>query len=98
MRDWVEQGHDALRPHTLALLDSPWSTRPMSVRGDPSVAAEQFVWLVIGAPLNRLSLRGAAHGYGAQRLQQFANQAVATLLSRYGRRRSPGSAIARESR
>src|SRR3954451_2700071 len=28
---------------------------------DASVAAEQFVWLVIGAPLNRLSLQGLGH-------------------------------------
>ncbi len=51
---------------------------------DPEIAAEQFVWLVIGAPLNRLSLRGPSHGYSAQRLQHIADEAVATFLSRYG--------------
>ncbi len=159
VRDWVEQGHDALRPHTLALRDSPdvgeglrrlatalqtgilsppviqmrrlvaaeadtfpdvaadyttrsWdrnlallaetltalTERDLLAIDDPRIAAEQFVWLVIGAPLNRLSLRGAEHGYGARRLQQVANQAVETFLSRYRRPRSPGSAIAGESR
>jgi TetR/AcrR family transcriptional repressor of mexJK operon len=52
---------------------------------DPEVAAEQFVWLVVGAPLNRLSLQGAAHGYSARRLQHIVHEAVATFLSRYGR-------------
>jgi hypothetical protein len=47
------------------------------------IAAEQFVWLVVGAPLNRLSLRGTSHGYPARRLQQIATEAVTTFLSRY---------------
>jgi TetR/AcrR family transcriptional repressor of mexJK operon len=50
----------------------------------PAVAAEQFVWLVIGAPLNELALRGTSHGYSAGRLEHVAEEAVATFLSRYG--------------
>ena len=145
VRDWVEQGFDALRPHTMALGDSTdvrkglhqlatvlqagilsppvlqmrrlvaaeadsfphvaayYGTRSwdhnlamlaesltvLTGKGllaidDPDVAAEQFVWLTIGAPLNRLSLRGASHGYTARRLQHTADEAVATFFSRYG--------------
>jgi TetR/AcrR family transcriptional repressor of mexJK operon len=150
VRDWVEQGYDALRPHTLALRDaanvrdglqrlaavlqagilSPpvlqmrtlvaaeadsfpdvaadyvtrsWdrnigmlaetltilTRRHLLVIDDPDGAAEQFVWLVVGAPLNRLSLRGIPHGYTARRLQYIANEAVATFLSRHGPDVSP---------
>lgn len=145
VRDWVDRGYDALRPHTLALRDatdvrdglhrlarvlqvgilSPpvlqmrtlvaaeadsfpdvaadyitrsWDRNVESLaetltaligRGllaidHPNIAAEQFVWLVVGAPLNRLSLRGTSHGNSPRRLQHIANEAVATFLSRYG--------------
>ncbi len=51
---------------------------------DPEIAAEQFVWLVVGPPLNRVTLRGTAHGYSPRRLQHIVEEAVATFLSRYG--------------
>jgi TetR/AcrR family transcriptional regulator, mexJK operon transcriptional repressor len=147
VRDWVDRGYDALRPHTLALRDctnvrdglrrladvlqlgilSPpvlqmrtlvaaeadsfpdvaadyvrrsWDRNQrllaqtlttVTGRGllaieHPDVAAEQFVWLVIGAPLNRLSLQATSRGYSTHRLQQVADEAVATFLSRYGPR------------
>jgi TetR/AcrR family transcriptional repressor of mexJK operon len=50
---------------------------------DVDLAAEQFVWLVIGAPLNRLSLRGPDHGDDAAHLSRIATEAVDTFLSRY---------------
>lgn len=145
VRDWVDQGYDALRPHTLALgeaadidgglrrlatvlqtaIVSPpvlkmrtlvaaesgafpgvasdyvgrsWDRNinqladvltTLADRGvlaidHPQVAAEQFVWLVIGAPLNRISLLGASHGGNAHQLEEIATEAVATFLSRYG--------------
>lgn len=144
VRDWVDQGYDALRPHALALLDSTsirdglhrlahalqagilsppvlqmrtlvaaeadafpdvasdyvtrsWdrnlallaqtlhalTERNLLAIDHSEIAAEQFVWLVVGAPLNRLSLRGTSHGYPARRLQQIATEAVTTFLSRY---------------
>ncbi len=144
VRDWVEQGHDALRPYTVALREatdvraglrqlatalqagllSPpvlqmraliaaesaqfpevaadylarsWdhnlgqlarALAALARRGllaveHPAVAAEQFVWLAVGAPLNQLSLRGAEPGYPAQRLRHLADEAVTTFLCRY---------------
>jgi TetR/AcrR family transcriptional repressor of mexJK operon len=144
VRDWVDRGYDAMRPHTQALQEaddaaaglrrlaavlqggilSPpvlqmrtlvaaeadrfpevaadyvtrsWERNVESLAGalqvldergllavdDPRVAAEQFVWLVVGAPLNRLSLRGAGHGDSPAELGEVADQAVATFLSRY---------------
>lgn len=49
--------------------------------GDPAVAAEQFTWMVVGAPLNRAS-------YGLTpaprtRLQAIAEEAVATFRGRW---------------
>jgi TetR/AcrR family transcriptional repressor of mexJK operon len=50
----------------------------------PRIAAEQFVWLAVGAPLNRLSLRGTAHSEDLAELAELAGQAVETFLSRHG--------------
>ena len=145
VRDWVDQGHDAMRPHVQALaqaeavragllrfagvlqegiLSAPvlqmrtlvaaeaeafpkvaadymarsWDRNMRLLAGafdtlnarrllaidDVDLAAEQFVWLAIAAPLNRLSLQGASHPYGERRLRAIAEQAVGTFLSRFG--------------
>jgi TetR/AcrR family transcriptional repressor of mexJK operon len=51
---------------------------------DATVAAEQFVWLVVGAPLNRLELTAGRDRYDADRLTRLAEEGVRTFLSRYG--------------
>jgi TetR/AcrR family transcriptional regulator, mexJK operon transcriptional repressor len=52
---------------------------------DPAeLAAEQFVWLVVGAPLNRLAL-GEPTDPDPARLRRVAEEAVTTFLARYGR-------------
>lgn len=144
VRDWVDQGHDALTRHARALLDTDeleqalrrlagvlqtgilsepvlkmralvaaeadthpavaadyvrrsWD-RNLSLLADtlttltqqrrlaaddPHLAAEQFLWLVIGAPLNRLELTAGTHGYSPQHLIRIAEEGVRTFLSRY---------------
>lgn len=145
VRDWVDRGNDAMRPHVQALLDAPdisdgllrlaqvmqagilsppvlqmrklvaaeaerfpdvaadylersWrrnqrmladALRDLAERGDlrvpdPDLAAEQLTWLAIAAPLNRLTLQGAAHPTPAAELAAIAREAVATFLSRFG--------------
>jgi TetR/AcrR family transcriptional repressor of mexJK operon len=145
VRDWVDRGYDAMRPHTTALAEtrqaregllglahvlqagllSPpvlqmrtliaaeahrfpdvaadYVTRSwtrnirmlaealsvLTARGllridDPGVAAEQLTWLVVAAPLNRLTLQAGAHPYGDDELKAVAAQGVATFMSRYG--------------
>jgi AcrR family transcriptional regulator len=145
VRDWVDRGYDAMRPHATALaqarqvrqgllglarvlqagLLSPpvlqmrtliaaeanrfpdvaadyvsrsWTRNirmladalgVLSSRGllqidDPDVAAEQLTWLVVAAPLNRLTLQAGAHPYTAEELDALAVQGIATFLSRYG--------------
>ena len=145
VRDWVDCGYDAMRPHTAALAEtrqaregllglahvlqagllSPpvlqmrtliaaeaqrfpdvaadYVTRSwtrnirmlaealsvLTARGllridDPGAAAEQLTWLVVAAPLNRLTLQAGAHPYGDDELKAVAAQGVATFMSRYG--------------
>jgi len=51
---------------------------------DADVAAEQFTWLVVAAPLNRLTLQAGTHPDSDHDLETVATEAVATFLSRYG--------------
>jgi TetR/AcrR family transcriptional repressor of mexJK operon len=51
---------------------------------DAAVAAEQFVWLVVGAPLNRLELTAGRDRYSPDQLAVLADEGVRTFLSRYG--------------
>ena len=51
---------------------------------DATVAAEQFVWLVVGAPLNRLELTAGRDRCDAEQLARLADEGVRTFLSRYG--------------
>lgn len=56
---------------------------------DAHIAAEQFTWLVLAAPLNRLTLQaGNASGTEGQ-LETTAVEAVSTFLSRYSSTRVP---------
>lgn len=145
VRDWVDRGHDAMRPHTSALrnatdaregllrlagvlhagvLGAPvlqmrtlvaaeaerfpdvaadyvarsWDRNQrllaealahLAAEGrlaieDADVAAEQFTWLVLGAPLNHLTLHPGAQPYDDHALETIAREAVATFLSRFG--------------
>jgi AcrR family transcriptional regulator len=145
VRDWVDRGYDAMRPHITALagtrqarqgllvlarvlqaallsppvlqmrtliaaeahrfpdvaadyLTRSWTRNiamlaealgALTARGllrtdDPGLAAEQLTWLVIAAPLNRLTLQAGAHPYTAAELESLATQGITTFLSRYG--------------
>jgi len=150
VRDWVDRGHDAMRPHTDALREatdpaeglrrlagvllagvlSPpvlgmraliaaqaerfpevaddyvthsWDRNQrmladalaaLAARGllrieSPAVAAEQFTWLVLAAPLNRLTLQ-PGRPPGDEAARRSAAEAVTTFLSRFG---PPGNLI-----
>jgi TetR/AcrR family transcriptional repressor of mexJK operon len=146
VRDWVDRGYEAMRPHATALagaedvrrgllqlarvLQGGLLSRPvlqmrtliaaeavrfpdvaadyvsrswdrnlqlladaidaLTGRGllqapDADLAAEQFTWLVVAAPLNRLTLQAGAHHCTEPELETLATEAVTTFLSRYGR-------------
>jgi AcrR family transcriptional regulator len=143
--DWVDQGYDAMRPHTDALLSAPdpiealqrlartiqagvlsppvlqmrslvtaeaarfpelaadYVTRSwdrnianladafaqLAERGTltarpAQVAAEQVTWLAVAVPLNRTTLDVTAPPYTRRDLDELADQAVTTFLSRFG--------------
>jgi TetR/AcrR family transcriptional repressor of mexJK operon len=147
VRNWVDRGYDAMRPHTRALLEAPdvregllalarvlhagvlsapvlqmrtlvaaeadrfpevaadyvarsWDRNQrmladalaeLAVRGRldverADVAAEQFTWLVLAAPLNRRTLQAGGQPSGREELEAVATEAVTTFLSRFGRR------------
>ena len=48
------------------------------------IAAEQFTWLVLAAPLNRLTLQAGHATITDAELDTTTTEAVATFLSRYG--------------
>ena len=51
---------------------------------DPLLAAQQFTWLAVAAPLNDQTLRGEDATREAAQLDAIANAAVDTFLARYG--------------
>jgi TetR/AcrR family transcriptional regulator, mexJK operon transcriptional repressor len=51
---------------------------------DTRLAAEQFTWLVLAAPLNRLTLSAGARPYDDDELDLIAREAVVTFLQRFG--------------
>ncbi|GAB3618216.1 TetR/AcrR family transcriptional regulator [Okibacterium endophyticum] len=154
VKDWVDQGRDAMRPHSEALREhtdirgrllrlarslqagvlstpviqmralvaaeaprfpevaSDYVTRSWNgnqlmlaeaftalgergdlVMPDPLLAAEQFTWLALAAPLNRLTLEGAGNRYPESQLETIAVEAVETFLSRFGRGGHTGSQL-----
>lgn len=80
--DYVERSwrrNTARLARTLTQLQG----RGMLQLPDAEMAAEQLIWLAIAAPMNEISLRGAGHSYGHDRLERVATEAVSTFLSRY---------------
>jgi TetR/AcrR family transcriptional repressor of mexJK operon len=72
--------HSAAPAEALSVL----TARGLLRIDDPGVAAEQLTWLVVAAPLNRLTLQAGAHPYGDHELKAVAAQGVTTFMSRYG--------------
>ena len=70
--------------HVLATALDVLAARGLLRIDDSDLAAEQLTWLVVAAPLNRLTLQAGAHPYSEDELEAVAAQGVATFLSRYG--------------
>ncbi|CAM3807100.1 TetR/AcrR family transcriptional regulator [Tsukamurella ocularis] len=86
--DYVRRSWDrnqALLAHALAHL----AGRGLLRIDDPAAAAEQFTWLALAAPLNRLTLTGGRTGGTQEESDAVADEAVTTFLARYA---PPGSA------
>lgn len=70
--------------HSLAEALDTLTARGLLHVEDPDLAAEQLTWLVVAAPLNRLTLQGGSHPYSEAELEAVAQEGIATFLSRYG--------------
>jgi AcrR family transcriptional regulator len=62
-----------------------WNDRGLLLLDDPTIAATQFNWLVMGDPVNRAMFFGAVHLSAAEQ-QRHLTQAVRVFLAAYGRR------------
>lgn len=60
--------------------------RDLIITDDPRLAAEQFTWLVLAAPLNEQTLQARAGTVSDPALERIADQAVETFLARFGPR------------
>lgn len=60
------------------------SARGLLDADDSIAAARQFTWLVLGAPLDRLTLTAGAGRFSPAELSDIASEAVDTFLARYG--------------
>lgn len=49
----------------------------------PRVAAEQFTWLAVAAPLNRMTLDAGARPYTRSELDGIAEEALSTFVARF---------------
>ena len=55
---------------------------------DPNLAAAQFNWLVMSAPLNQAMLLGRDDAVSKSELQRHADDGVRTFLAAYGTRKA----------
>ena len=83
-RTFYEQGPG----RTIAALAT--SFEQLAARGllqleDPQLAAAQFNWLIMSAPLNEAMLTGADGPPDATELEEWADAGVRTFLAAYGR-------------
>ncbi|ALG09325.1 TetR/AcrR family transcriptional regulator [Kibdelosporangium phytohabitans] len=69
---------------TLATTLDTLAQRGLLRIDDADLAAEQLTWLIVAAPLNRLTLQAGAQPYTEDELRAVAAEGVATFLSRYG--------------
>jgi hypothetical protein len=81
--DYIERSWDR-NLRILAEAFAALGERNVLAVPDTRLAAEQFTWLVIAAPLNRLTLSAGAHPYDDGELDLIAREAVVTFLRRFG--------------
>lgn len=51
--------------------------------GDPLIAADHFIWLIVSIPLNRVMLCGDDEGFTPADLERFADAGVRVFLAAY---------------
>ncbi len=69
---------------TLAATFERLAARGLLAVHDPNLAAAQFNWLVMSAPLNQAMLLGRDHPLSTSELERHVNDGVGTFLAAYG--------------
>lgn len=84
-RTFYEQG-PGRTISTLAATFERLAARGLLAADDPNLAAAQFNWLVMSAPLNQAMLLGRDHSLSKSELERHADDGVRTFLAAYGTR------------
>jgi AcrR family transcriptional regulator len=93
-RTFYEQGPG----RTIAALAATFerlAARGLLAVDDPNLAAAQFNWLVMSAPLNQAMLLGRDHELSKSELERHADDGVRTFLAAYSRRHGRAARTAR---
>jgi hypothetical protein len=78
---------------TLAATFERLGARGLLAVPDPNLAAAQFNWLVMAAPINQAMLLGRDQALSKRQLERHADDGVRTFLAAYGTRTGcPGTA------
>jgi AcrR family transcriptional regulator len=80
---------------TLAATFQRLAARGLLAVHDPKLAAAQFNWLVMSAPLNQAMLLGRDRPLTKRELERHADDAVRTFLAAYGTRSGRAATAAR---
>jgi TetR/AcrR family transcriptional repressor of mexJK operon len=80
---------------TLATTFERLAARGLLAIHDPNLAAAQFNWLVMSAPLNQAMLLGRDHALRKSELERHADDGVGTFLAAYGTRTGRAARTAR---
>jgi TetR/AcrR family transcriptional repressor of mexJK operon len=86
-RTFYEQGPG----RTIAALAATFerlAARGLLAVDDPNLAAAQFNWLVMSAPINQAMLLGRDHAMSKRELERHADDGVHTFLAAYGTRKA----------
>jgi TetR/AcrR family transcriptional repressor of mexJK operon len=83
-RTWYEEGFERMLG-TLAGCFKELADRKLLRVGDPFIAAQHFVGLLLWIPINRAMFTGDVHASDAIKLDAYAMTAVRAFLSAYSR-------------
>jgi TetR/AcrR family transcriptional repressor of mexJK operon len=77
----------------LAVTFERLAARGLLTVEDANVAASQFNWLVMSAPLNQAMLLGRAEAASKREIERHADVGVRTFLAAYGRHNGGGAGV-----
>lgn len=82
-RTWYQQGPERVAA-TLGARFQKLAQRGLLRMDDPVEAANQFNWLVLSIPLNKLMFYGDEAAFSKEELDHYADSGVRVFLAAYG--------------